>query len=246
MLTLRIDGLDVQAEEGSTILETARFYGIEIPTFCYRDGLSAWGGCRLCVVEIGEGENTKLVSSCTYPITKGLVVRTHSKRVIEARKVLVELLLSSCPSSKTIQDLAAKLGVQRVRFKIEHEDCVYCGLCVRICAEQMDAKAIGFVNRGGKLKITTPFDRQSDVCRHCGACMYVCPVCQLRCQGPEPPGVVCGSCLSPEPTCLEFYPDVMCYMGAKGECGTCIREEPKKKGKDHETKNIKKEGEECQ
>ena len=228
MLTLRIDGLEVRAEEGWSILETARFYGIEIPTFCYRDGLSAWGGCRLCVVEIGEGGNTKLVSSCTYPATEGLVVRTHSKRVIAARKVLVELLLSSCPSSKTIQDLASKLGVQRVRFKVEHEDCVYCGLCVRICAEQMGAKAIGFVNRGRNVRITTPFDRKSEECLRCGACMYVCPACQLRCQGPESPGVVCGSCLSPQPTCLESYPDLMCYMGGTGDCGTCVREKSDK------------------
>jgi len=226
MLALRINGLDVRAEEGWSVLETARFYGIEIPTFCYRDGLSAWGGCRICVVEIGAGENAKLVSSCTYPATEGLVVRTHSARVIAVRRVLVELLVSSCPNSKTIQDLAAGLNLQKVRFKVEHEDCVYCGLCVRICAEQMGAKAIGFVNRGGNVKITTPFDRQSDVCRHCGACMYVCPVCQLRCQGPEPPGVVCGSCVRPAPTCLEFYPDLMCYMGAEGDCGTCVREKP--------------------
>ncbi len=224
MLKLRINGLDVQAEEWWSLLDTARFYGIDIPTLCYKDGLSPWGGCRLCVVEIGEGENARLVSSCTYPATEGLIIRTHSRRVIAARKVLVELLLVSCPSSKTIQDLAAKLGVQKVRFQVDHEDCIYCGLCVRICSEQMDGKAIGFVNRGGKVKITTPFDSMSDVCRHCGACMYVCPACQLRCQGPEPPGIVCGSCLRPEPTCLEYYPDFMCYMGAEGECGTCIRE----------------------
>jgi bidirectional [NiFe] hydrogenase diaphorase subunit len=228
MLTLRINGLDVRAEEGWSILETARFYGIEIPTFCYREGLSSWGGCRLCVVEIGEGVNTKLVSSCTYPATKGLVVRTHSNRVIAARKVLVELLLSSCPSSKTIQDLASKLGVQKIRFKVEHEDCVYCGLCVRICAEQMGAKAIGFVNRGRNVRITTPFDRKSEECLRCGACMYVCPACQLRCQGPEPPGVICGSCLSLNPTCLESYPDLMCYMGGAGDCGTCVREKSEK------------------
>ena len=202
---------------------------VEIPTFCYREGLSPWGGCRLCVVEIGEGGNTKLVSSCTYPVSQGLVVRTHSKRVIEARKVLVELLLASCPSSKNIQDLAAKLGVQKVRFKVENDDCVYCGLCVRICAEQMDAKAIGFVNRGKKVKIATPFNRQSEVCRQCGACMYVCPTCQVRCQGPEAPQVVCGSCLKLQPTCTDFYSDNMCYMGATGDCGTCIREKPKGK-----------------
>lgn len=228
MLTLRINGLDVRAEEWWSLLETATFYGIEIPTLCYRDGLSAWGGCRLCVVEIGEGENARLVSSCTYPATEGLVVRTHSRRVVAARKLMIELLLSNCPSSKTIQDLASQLGVQKVRFKVEHRDCIYCGLCVRICAEQMDGKAIGFVNRGGKLRITTPFDIKSDVCRHCGACMYVCPACQLRCQGPEPPGVVCGSCLSLQPTCLGFNEEYMCYMGPAGDCGTCVREKVEK------------------
>jgi bidirectional [NiFe] hydrogenase diaphorase subunit len=227
MLNLRINGLDVRAEEWWSVLETSRFYGIEIPTLCYRDGLSPWGGCRLCVVEIGERENARLVSSCTYPATEGLVVRTHTRKVIAARKLMVELLLSTCPSSKTVQDLASQLGVQKVRFKIQQGDCILCGLCVRICAEQMDGRAIGFVNRGGRLKITTPFDIKSDVCRHCGACMYVCPACQLRCQGPEPPGVVCGSCLRPEPTCVEFYPDQMCYMGAAGDCGTCVREAKK-------------------
>jgi coenzyme F420 hydrogenase subunit beta len=206
MVTLRINGLDIQAEEGWTILDAARFMGIAIPTFCFHDGLSPWGGCRLCIVEIEEGRETKLVSACTYPVNEGLIVNTHSKRVIRARKVLVELLLSICPTSKTIQDLAAKLGVQRVRFKVEREDCIYCGLCVRICSEQMGAKAIGFVNRGGKIKITTPFDRKSEECIRCGACMYICPTCQLRCEGPEPPQVVCGGCLTLEPTCLEFYP----------------------------------------
>ena len=112
MPTLRINGLDARAEKGWTILETARFYGIEIPTFCYRDGLSPWGGCRLCIVEIGEGTNTKMVSSCTYPASEGLVVRTHSEKVIKARKVLVELLVASCPSSKNIQDLDIQFGVQ--------------------------------------------------------------------------------------------------------------------------------------
>ena len=65
MITLRMNGLDVQAEEGWTLLDTARFYGLEIPTLCYKDGLSPWGGCRLCLVEIGTPPNTKLVSSCT-------------------------------------------------------------------------------------------------------------------------------------------------------------------------------------
>jgi len=221
---VRIDGIEIEAEKGGTILETARFLGIEIPTLCYHDGLTAWGGCRLCVVEIGEGENTRLVTSCTYPVQEGLVVRTASRRVIKARKLLVELLLASAPSSKVIQDIAAKLGIQKVRFKVEHEDCIYCGLCVRMCAEQMGAKAIGFINRGDEIKITTPFDLTTEECRRCGACMYICPVCQLRCDGPEAKQLVCGGCLTVEPSCLEFYEDYKCSMGIKGDCGTCIKE----------------------
>lgn len=226
MVDLKIDGIPVEIEEGWTVLEAARFLGIDIPTLCYHDGLSTWGGCRLCVVEIGEGDDAKLVSACTYPVEEGLVVRTASKRVVQARKVLVELLLASCPSSKTIQDLAAKMSVRNTRFSPDWDKCIYCGLCVRICAEQMDAGAIGFIDRGADLKINTPFNMKSEVCRTCGACMYICPTCQLRCQGPEPPGVVCGGCLTLEPTCLSLYDDYQCYMGLKGVCGTCIREVP--------------------
>jgi bidirectional [NiFe] hydrogenase diaphorase subunit len=113
---LKIDGIPIEAEEGWTILEAARFLGLDIPTLCYDEGLSPWGGCRLCIVEVGQGDGAKLVSSCTYLVEEGLIVRTASKRVVRARKVLVELLLASCPSSKTIQDLAAKMGIKKTRF----------------------------------------------------------------------------------------------------------------------------------
>lgn len=227
MVTLRINGLDVQVEEGTTLLEAARFLGFKIPTLCYHEGLSPYGACRLCIVEIGEGKRARLVSSCTYPAEEGLVVRTHSARVIRARKMLVELMLSIAPSSKAIQDLASELGVQQVRFEVRNEECILCGLCVRMCAEQMDGRAIGFAERGYRRRITTPFDIKSETCRTCGGCIYICPVCQLRCQGPEPSSAVCGSCLQMEPTCLEVYDDFMCYMGPAGVCGTCVREAPK-------------------
>ena len=229
MINLTIDGLDVQVEEGSSLLDVARFYGIEIPTLCHYDGLTDYGACRLCVVEIGRGENAKLVSSCTYPAENGLFVRTNSKRVVEARKILVELLLAMCPSSKTIQDLASAMEVKQVRFKVEHNDCILCGLCVRMCAEQMDAKAIGFVNRGKDRKVTTPFDIKSDVCRTCGACMYICPACQLRCQGPDPLGDICGACANVEPVCLEDEDDKMCFMDP---CGWCYKELGRTKSKE--------------
>jgi len=228
MINFILNGLEVRAEEGQTILEVAKFYGLEIPTLCYNEGLSVYGGCRLCLVEIGEAPNTKLVSSCTYPAEEGLVVHTDTKRVLETRKMMIELMLSVAPNSKIIQDLAAKFGVKQQRFKTRNEECILCGLCVRMCAEQMDGKAIGFQNRGYKRKISTPFDIKSDVCRLCGACMYVCPACQLRCQGPDPDTDICNACLTMDPTCLDVYDELQCWMYDAGRCGTCIREEPEK------------------
>jgi len=239
MINIKINNLDVKAEEGWTILETAQFYGLEIPTLCHNDGLSNYGGCRLCLVEIGENENTKLVSSCTYPVEEGLVVHTDTKRVIEARRMMIELMLSIAPNSKVIQDLASKFGVTKLRFKVRNEECILCGLCVRMCNEQMDGKAIGFQNRGIKRKISTPFDIRSEECRLCGACMYICPVCQLRCQGPQPDTTICNACLTMDPTCLDFYDELQCWMYDAGRCGTCIREKNEKSDSNKQAKNAK-------
>jgi NADH dehydrogenase/NADH:ubiquinone oxidoreductase subunit G len=229
MITFRLNGLDVQAEEGWTVLETAKFYGLEIPTLCYNEGLSPYGGCRLCLVEIGVEPRTKLVSSCTYPAEEGLVVHTDTKRVIEARRMMIELMLSVAPFSKQIQDLASQFGVTRMRFTPRNEECILCGLCIRMCAEQMDGRAIGFQNRGSKRKISTPFDVRSEECRLCGGCMYICPACQMRCQGPEAETAVCNACLTMEPTCLDAYDELQCWMYDAGRCGTCVQETPAEK-----------------
>jgi len=214
MVTLTLNGLPVSVEEGATVLEAARFLGFPIPTLCHRDGLSPYGACRLCVVEIGEGPEAKLVSSCTYPAEEGLKVRTASERVLRARGTILELLLASCPQSKTIQDLAAAHNVRQQRFKQEYEDCILCGLCVRMCEQQMMAKAIGFRNRGEKRSIGTPFDVKSEECRLCGGCMYICPACQLRCTFTEPEKAICGGCANLTPPCVEKdqFHDMMCYM----------------------------------
>ena len=214
MIKLSINGLEVSQEEGTTLLEAARFLGFPIPTLCHMEGLSPYGACRLCVVEIGEGHKAKLVSSCTYPVQEGLKVRTASTRVLRARKMIIELLLASCPQSKTIQDLASAYDVRQQRFRQEYEDCILCGLCVRMCEEQMMAKAIGFRGRGETRSIGTPFDIRSEECRLCGGCMYVCPACQLRCTYNEPEKAVCGGCANLSPPCVEKegFDDMMCYM----------------------------------
>ncbi len=214
MITLKINGLDLQVEEGTTLLEAAKFLGFPIPTLCHDDSLSSYGACRLCLVEIGEEPNTKLVTSCTYRAEDGLKVRTASSRVLRARKMIIELLLATCPQSKVIQDLASKFDVRQQRFKQRYDDCILCGLCVRMCEEQMMGKAIGFLDRGENRKIGTPFDIRSEECRLCGGCMYICPACQLRCTYNEPDKAICGGCANLSPPCVEKDPfdDMMCYM----------------------------------
>jgi bidirectional [NiFe] hydrogenase diaphorase subunit len=214
MITLTINGLDVSVDEGTTVLEAARFLGFPIPTLCHMEGLTPYGACRLCVVEIGEGPGARLVTSCTYPAENGLKVRTASSRVVRARTMIIELLLASCPQSKVIQDIAAKYDVRQQRFRQEHESCILCGRCVRMCEEQMMAKAIGFRGRGQQRSIGTPFDIPSAVCRQCGGCMYVCPACTLRCTYTEPEKAICGGCATISPPCLEKeqFDDMMCFM----------------------------------
>ena len=224
LVTLVIDGVKVQAEEGTTILEVAKFYGINIPTLCYNDELTPYGACRLCTVEIDDGRTTKLVASCLYPVKEGIRVKTHSERVIKGRKMILELLIAKCPNSKTLQDLASQMGVEQIRFKIENEDCILCGLCVRMCAEQMGSGAIGFVGRGQKREVATPFHIASEICRNCGACMYICPAVDVQCRGIKSPGELCNSCRIITPQCIEKYGKVMCIQES---CGACIEKEKK-------------------
>ncbi len=113
-----IDGRWLDVEEGSTILLAAREFGIHIPTLCYIDHLSPYGGCRLCVVEISnhEGGKTFIDTSCTHEVTEGMVIQTQSQRIIRARKMLAELLVASAPNVKMAQDIAARriIGVSSV------------------------------------------------------------------------------------------------------------------------------------
>ena len=144
------------------------------------------------------------------------------EQVVRARRMVIELLLASCPQSKVIQDLASAHGVNQQRFRQEHEDCILCGLCVRMCEQQMAAKAIGFHGRGEKRGVGTPFAAKSDVCRLCGGCQYVCPACQLRCTYTEPDQAVCGGCQNLRPPCLEKEPfdDMMCFLTPCVACET--------------------------
>jgi NADH dehydrogenase/NADH:ubiquinone oxidoreductase subunit G len=212
MIELTINGLPAQVEEGTTLLEAARFLGFPIPTLCYDDGLKPYGACRLCVVEVGEPGRSRLVSACTSRAEPGMIVHTRSARVEKARRLLVELYVATSPQSKRLQDLASAMGVREVRYPAAHESCIQCGLCVRTCEQQMMAGAIGFAYRGARRRVSRPFDMTSELCRQCGACLYVCPVSELRCQGADAESTLCSGCLNFSPVCMQSYDDAMCFL----------------------------------
>ena len=171
---IAIDGRSVNAEEGKTILEVARGLGIEIPTLCHYQAVSPYGACRICLVEIADQRGSRLTASCCYPVQDGLEVKTASPRVLETRKVMVELLLARCPDVPKLRALAGELGAVQPEIQ-ENEDCILCGLCVRVCEELMGVAAINFVGRGPTRKVSTPFKEFSETCIRCGACAFVCP-----------------------------------------------------------------------
>jgi len=177
MVTLNIDGREVQAEEGATILDVARAHNIYIPALCYHEEIAPYGACRLCMVEIVTNGRERLVASCLYPVEEGLIVKPNTERVNNVRRTVVELLLARCPDSEVIQELASKLGVDKPSFRLEegNRKCILCALCTRVCQEVVGVSAISLVNRGVDRQMTTPFNDFSEACIGCGSCAYVCP-----------------------------------------------------------------------
>lgn len=180
MITFKLDGRQVEAEEGQTILEVAQKYNIEIPRLCYHKALSPAGACRLCTVEVFDGRRRRLVTSCNYPVWRGMEVRTDTERVTKGRRMIVELLLARCPDVQVLQDLAREYGIEQPRFRLETDDCILCGLCTRMCEERMGVSAISLTGRGVELNVDTPLHLQSDICRTCGACESVCPTGHIK------------------------------------------------------------------
>ncbi|MCK4358119.1 MAG: FAD-dependent oxidoreductase [Candidatus Cloacimonetes bacterium] len=176
MVNITINDKKVEIEEGTTILQAAEELGIKIPTLCYHKALPAYGACRLCLVEISQNGGTPSIqASCTYPVQEGLIVKTDTEQVIKTRKIMVELLLARCPDSEVVKNLAKEMGVGKPRIEPKNEDCLLCGLCVRMCTTRMGKGAISFAHRGNKRVVQPAFDVQSDVCQTCGACYSVCP-----------------------------------------------------------------------
>jgi NADH dehydrogenase/NADH:ubiquinone oxidoreductase subunit G len=177
MVTVNIDGQKIEAEDTKTILDVAREHNIDIPNLCNNDSVSAYGACRLCLVEIEKNGRSRLVASCLYHVEDGLNIKTDTPRLNNVRKMVVELLLARCPDSEVLQKLAKKYGIEEVRFPKDTDKgrCILCSLCTRACQEVVGVSAISMVNRGVNRQMATPFFGLSDTCIACGSCAYICP-----------------------------------------------------------------------
>lgn len=179
-ILLKIDGKEIEAEEGMTVLEAAQGEGIEIPTLCHHQKLEPYGGCRICTVEAEKNGRSKLVVSCVYPVEKDLEVTTRSEKIDRVRRTILELLLSHAPDSDQLRKLAEEYGANKDRFEKEPSFCIHCGLCVRYCAEVKGKFAVGFINRGSRREINFIPDLAATECWNCKECFPLCPTAALQ------------------------------------------------------------------
>lgn len=200
MVTLKIDGRTVQAEPNATVLEACMAQGIKIPTLCNLKDINNIGACRMCLVE--DAKTGKLQASCVLPVSEGLEIKTSTPKVLEARRAVLELILSdhdrsclTCKRNQTceLQSLANEMGIEDIEFPGEriiktidelspsivrdNNKCILCRRCVAACAKTQGVFAIGMQNRGFKTQVGSEFGKSlNDVaCINCGQCIAACP-----------------------------------------------------------------------
>ena len=207
-VNLTINGLPVRVPAGSTLLDAAQALSIRIPTLCYDKHLTVSGACRLCVVEVvNPTGSTRLEPACSFPAQEGMMVRTNTRELRDARRTIIELILANHPRACqtcirnqrcNLQDACREYSIDKIRYEGEkrhravdsssvaitrHPDfCILCGKCVKVCKEVQGVYALDFVNRGFSTTVLPPFDRDlaDTVCVLCGQCLLKCPVAAIR------------------------------------------------------------------
>jgi heterodisulfide reductase subunit A2 len=181
-IKVKINGIETEAEDRTPIINIAQKLGIKIPTLCHHPLLEPYGVCRICTVEVRSGKRIRMVTACNYPATNGIEILTDSPRVKRDRKLILEWMMARCGHVKVLNDLAAEYGITEPRFGRGDDDCILCGLCVRVCSDVVGANVLGFFNRGATREVSTVFGETSDKCITCGACAYVCPTGAIQIQ----------------------------------------------------------------
>jgi NADH dehydrogenase/NADH:ubiquinone oxidoreductase subunit G len=179
-IRMKIDGKEVRASGGMTVLEAARSAGVSIPTLCHHDQLQPYGGCRLCIVEVQTEGGKSIVASCVHQAEDDLVISTRSDKIDRIRKSILELLLAHAPDSPPLQELAVEYGADTSKFEQEASFCVHCGLCVRYCAEIKEKHAVGFIDRGIRKEISFLPEIAATECNDCKECFPLCPTSYLQ------------------------------------------------------------------
>jgi bidirectional [NiFe] hydrogenase diaphorase subunit len=239
-VNVSFDGFEVEAFLDESVLQCARRHGIGIPSLCFLEGLSVWGGCRLCVVEIAE--DLRLRPACATPIVADMEITTNSPRLQAYRRSIVELLFAEgnhvcavCVSNGNceLQDVAVRCGVDHVRYEllapVRHVDashpkyvldpnrCILCTRCVRVCDEIEGAHVWDIAERGQRAELVAELDRpwgESTSCTWCGKCVAVCPTGSLSYQ---------GSAVGE----MQHAPDMIARLAAARQRGEWITPEPR-------------------
>jgi NADH dehydrogenase/NADH:ubiquinone oxidoreductase subunit G len=185
-IKITINGAIVEAADREPLIDVLRREGIYVPTLCHHDRLEPYGVCRVCMVKVSWGRKSKYVTSCNYPVENGDVFDSESEDVLKVRNMSIEALLGRCPNEKSVVEFASRHGISKSRFQVQKpggDDCILCGLCVRVCDEIVGARALGFMSRGPEREVCTPFMENPESCIGCGVCSTLCPTTAMKMEG---------------------------------------------------------------
>jgi len=186
VIEITVNDYAVKAKRRETLIEVLDRTDIEVPTLCHHRRLEPYGVCRVCIVKVTRRGWSRYVTACNFPVEAGDIFETASRDVLKLRKMSIEALLGRCPNEPGIVEFARNFGVTSSRFPPRDpggDDCILCGLCVRVCDEVVGAKALGFMSRGAERDVTTPFMEHPESCIGCGACSAVCPTSAMKMEG---------------------------------------------------------------